>query len=143
MKNEHGFTLLELLMVVIIIAILAAVALPQYIKATEKARASEGLQMLGAIRSAEQRFKSTSDAVPPTFTANPDDLDTMDAANPVQTKYWGQVPAAVTLTAASASLTRVGGPYNNQVLGLEHDGGVVCGNFAKSTGINALAGVCP
>ena len=57
-RERGGFTLLELLMVVIIIAILASIALPQYIRATEKARATEALQLAGAIRASENRYKA-------------------------------------------------------------------------------------
>ena len=43
MKNKKGFTLVEILTVVIIIGILSALALPQYRRVVERARATEAM----------------------------------------------------------------------------------------------------
>jgi len=53
---RKGFTLLELLTVVIIVAILAVIAIPQYFKAAERARATEAVNLLGMIRRAQIRY---------------------------------------------------------------------------------------
>ncbi len=69
--NNVGFTLIELLVVVLIIGILAAVALPQYTKAVEKARAAEAMQVLGDLATAESLYYMAKNE----FTNDADSLD--------------------------------------------------------------------
>lgn len=54
--NKKGFTLVELLAVVLIVAILSGVALPQYRKVVEKARLSEAESMMRVIYDSSERL---------------------------------------------------------------------------------------
>ena len=56
LKAKKGFTLIEMLVVVLIIGILAGIALPQYNQAVEKARLSEVLINAKAIEDSIDRY---------------------------------------------------------------------------------------
>ncbi len=56
MLNKKGFTLIELMIVVAIIGILAAIAIPNFMKFQAKSRTAEAKTNLGAIFTAETSY---------------------------------------------------------------------------------------
>ncbi len=59
--NKKGFTLVELLMVVIIIGILVTLAIPNYYRSIERAKAGKAKAALDSIRKSQLQYRAYSD----------------------------------------------------------------------------------
>jgi type II secretion system protein G len=64
-KRKRGFTLVEVLIVVVILAILAATIIPKYTDSTEEARSSNARYNLHVLRSQIELFKAQHNGTAP------------------------------------------------------------------------------
>jgi general secretion pathway protein G len=73
MKATRGFTLVEILIVVVILGILAAIVVPQFTQASTEAKMNSLCSNLQSLRSQVELYKVQHNDAPPTaanFTAN-------------------------------------------------------------------------
>ena len=108
--TARGFTLIELLVVVLIIGILASVALPEYNKAVEKSRAAEAINVVRAIKVANEAY----------FMANgsySNDLNDLDIQIPGKDGNYNSVPRKESSLFSFAASANVGGVGNVVALG--------------------------
>src|SRR3569832_2324125 len=88
-QRAAGFTLIELLAVVMIIGILASLAVPQYYKTIERDKASEAVNLLMALKGAQDRYKTKYGAFCNGTIASCSGFD----YDPPTLKYYGALPA--------------------------------------------------
>ena len=99
-KKQNGFTLVELMIVIAIIGILAAVAMPMYSDYTERARFSNVIAMTDAYKTAVNICIQTVDA---------DGSDCDGGTNGIPANIAAAVGDLATLATLNGAITATGG----------------------------------
>ena len=116
--RSKGFTLIELMIVVAIVALLAAIALPMYQEQTAKGRRVAAKNLLMSAASAQERFYSSNFR----YTADMTELG-YGSANPTDEDGFYSVGSAVSADAQTFTLTATASVADSN-----------CGNFALTSG---------
>ena len=95
MNAQKGFTLIELMIVIAIIGILAAIALPAYQDYTARAQASEGFTATSGLQSDIGVYVADTGALPATATLSTTAKPIVDSAKLLDGKYFA--PGGVTV----------------------------------------------
>jgi len=130
MKKAKGFTLVELVIVIVIVGILSVVAVPIYRGYTRKAMATEGKALLGTIQTSEKVYFAEYAAFRTVATTSFDaELDVDARAN----KYF------TTFTVSAASATGDTANYTATTTGNGGASGITLSLFASSKSVPTFA----
>jgi type IV pilus assembly protein PilA len=112
-QSEKGFTLVELLVVIIIIGILAAIALPNFLSQGAKAKQTEAKQNIGLVNRIQTAYRSENSSFATTFDTLA--TGTLSGSTTYQSKSYtytlsaGQDTSQVTVGTQDSALKRYHG----------------------------------
>ena len=132
MNAQKGFTLIELMIVVAIIGILAAIAIPQYQNYIAKSQVSRAVAELGAIKTAYEdclnNGKTTAGACDLGYTGS----SIMSLSVPAVTTAGTAVTTAVTNSAALGSTGTIAGTFAGAASSALTDGTAATVTWSRS-----------
>ena len=107
LRNQKGFTLIELMIVVVIIGILAALAIPRFTQASARAKEKEADGILKQVYTLQQTYYANNGTWATGFT----DLTSVGWETPTGLK-WYTAPTSVAFPVTMGSCTGKG--YNKR-----------------------------
>lgn len=128
-KAKRGFTLIELMIVVAIIGILAAIAIPNFIRYQLRSKTAEARTNMGGIKTNQESFRSSNDNYADVAAFNP-------------AAFGGTIKAAfdnVTPCAAGCSRLNAAACMEFRCIGYEPSGTVYY-SYGSPAAIAAMAG---
>lgn len=128
-RNQKGFTLIELMIVVVIIGILAALAIPRFMQATTKSKQSEAKQILKQIYTMERTYRQENGVY---WAGGPGDSSTPNALTTIGVQIMPTALYSYTIAAtagtsflATATATGLDDDATNDVWTMDHNGNLI------------------
>jgi type IV pilus assembly protein PilE len=121
-RRQAGFTVIELAIAMIVIALLAAVALPSFLDSIRKGRRSEAFTAMSALQQAQERWRSNRTS----FTSALSDLNINSTTSPGG--YYTLSIASATATGYEIQAQAAGSQVSDSActkLGVKVEGGAV------------------
>ncbi|MDB5945664.1 MAG: pilus assembly protein PilE [Ramlibacter sp.] len=134
LRRGRGFTLIEIMIVVAILGIIAAIALPSYRSSVDRARRADARGQLMQAAQFMQRFYAANDQYLNDRAGN--NISTQMPSNLARSPADGPQVYALTVTATTGAYTLTMAPLSSSTLAND-----ACGSFTlTSTGVRGVTG---
>jgi type IV pilus assembly protein PilA len=144
-RIQQGFTLIELMIVIAIVGILAAVALPAYQDYTVRAKLSEAITRGAEAKTAITEYYSSKGTFPTTGATNVFSVGSSALVNSVGWTAGGGTGGSINIFINDTKITQVAGANQLSFYGIASTGGIIswtCGGTGTTVPAKYLPGSC-
>jgi len=115
-RTKSGFTMVEIIIVVVMLGIMAAIAIPKVLAPTERVRASEGMQILSTLMGAQKRYALENNG-----QYSDGNCSVLDVSIPTSVNFLA--PTCFNIPTYVANISRIGFGYT---LYIDESGAIKC-----------------